>query len=91
MAAIVDAKTGRVYPPPFHDNNPGHPYFQVRWEFPETALDYRLDSRLLVANLCEVETVFHTENQLSYQSDKCGPHYFLMGENGLTLIHRILK
>jgi hypothetical protein len=91
MAAIVDAKTGRVYPPPFHDSNPGHVYFQVPWQFPERALDYRLDSRLLVTNLCEVETVFHTGNQISYRSDKCGPHYFVMSENGLALVYRVLE
>jgi hypothetical protein len=39
MAAIVDAKTGRVFPPPFH-HGPGRSYFQVPWAFPmEPALE----------------------------------------------------
>jgi hypothetical protein len=91
MAAIVDAKTGRVYPPPFH-HGPGHSYFQVPWAFPATPpLNYRLDSRLLIANICESDTVFRLDGQVSYQAHKCGPHYFLMGENGLRLIHRVLE
>jgi hypothetical protein len=88
MAAIVDAKTGRVFPPPFH---PGHVHFQVRWEFPEKALDYRLDSRLLIAHLCEVKIVSRTGTQISYRSDRCGPHYFVMGNDGLRLVYRVLE
>ena len=91
MAAIVDATIGRVYPPPFHYSNPGHVYFQVRWEFPETALDYRLDSRLIITHLCEVEIVSRKGTQVSYRSDRCGPHYFVMGNDGLRLAYRVLE
>jgi hypothetical protein len=55
MTAIVDAKSGRVLPPPFH---PASAYFQVPWAFPERPpLDYRLTSRLLIANICEQDKV----------------------------------
>jgi hypothetical protein len=91
MAAIVDARNGRVFPPPFH-HGPGHSYFQVPWAFPATpALNYRLNSRLLIANICESDTVSHLGGQLSYQAHECGPHYFVMGEHGMKLIHRVLE
>lgn len=79
MAAIVDAKTGRVFPPLFH-HGPGHSYFQVPWAFPMEPLAYRLDSRLLIANICE-----------EGESRKCGTHYFVMGDDGLKSIFQILE
>jgi hypothetical protein len=90
MAAIVDLKTGRIFPPPFH-HGPGHSYFQVPWLPTSKALDYRLNSRLLIANICEITKESRSGGRLSYQSDKCGPHYFVMGEDGLKLIHRTLE
>ena len=90
MAAIVDLKTGRVFPPPFHPK-PGHTYFQVPWEFPSKALDYRLNSRLLIANICESTTESRSGGHISYQNHKCGAHYFVMGEDGLRLIRRVLE
>jgi hypothetical protein len=78
MAAIVDLANGRVLPPPFN-RGPGHSYFQVLWAFPRSpALSYRLDSRLLIANICETEKV-------------CGVYYFVVGERGLKLIRRELE
>ena len=90
MAAIVDAKNGRVFPPPFHDET-RYGYFQVPWEFPEKALDFRRDSRLLIANICESTTESRYRGRVAYQSQKCGAHYFVMGENGLTLVYRVLE
>lgn len=90
MAAIVDARSGRVFPPPFH-HGPGDSYFQVPWAFSEKALGYRLGSRLLIANICETTTENHSGGRISYQSQRCGPHYFVMGEDGLSLIYRILQ
>jgi len=90
MAAIVDLKAGRIFPPPFHPG-PGHSYFQVRWEFPSKALDYRLNSRLLIANICEYDTESHAGGRISYENHKCGVHYFVMSEHGLKLIHRVLE
>jgi hypothetical protein len=88
MAAIVDAKTGRVDPPPFH-HGPGHSYFQVPWASPvQLALDYRLDSRLLIANICEIETRYLVLGQVRYPYNRCGPHYFVMEEGGLRLVYR---
>jgi hypothetical protein len=87
MAAIVDATNGRVFPPPFH-HGPGHSYFEVPWRVGFKALDYRLNSRLLIANICETDTEVRSGGQISYQSDKCGAHYFVIGEDGLKLIHR---
>jgi hypothetical protein len=91
MAAIVDGRTGRVIPPPFH-HGPGNSFFQVPWAFPLTPpMDYRLNSRLLIANICEQDRVLHIGNQIDYEIRRCGPHYFLMEESGLTLIYRTLK
>jgi hypothetical protein len=85
MAAIVDARSGRVYPPPFH-HGPGHGYFQVPWAFPSKALDYRLNSRLLIANICETTKEIRLGGHTSYQNQKCGAHYFVIGESGLRSI-----
>jgi hypothetical protein len=88
MAAIVNAKSGRVLPPPFH---PKDVYFQVPWELPMTPLDYRLNSRLLVANICEKDKTIQVDGHIGYQSEDCGSHYFLIGQNGFTLLCRQLE
>jgi len=91
MAAIVDLETGRVLPPPFY-HGPGHSYFQVPWAFPMApALAYRLDSRLLIANICEADTVIQVDGREGYQAQKCGAHYFVMKDGALKLIHRVLE
>ena len=91
MAAIVDAKNGRVFPPPFH-HGPGRSYFQVPWAFPmEPRLAYRLDSRLLIANICEADKTVRVDGHIAYQAQMCGAHYVVMGDDGLKLIHRILE
>lgn len=91
MAAIVDLKTGRVYPPPFH-HGPGHSYFQVPWAFPmNPPLSYKLDSRLLVANICEELQSEHSDGQTVYTSKRCGAHYFVMTDNGPKLVHKVLE
>jgi hypothetical protein len=61
----------------------GH-FQQSRWTIVSTAC-------LLIANICETETVVHDGNQIGYEAHKCGPHYFLIGEDGLMLIHRVLS
>jgi hypothetical protein len=87
MAAIVDGKTGRVYPPPFH-HGPGDSHFRVPWELSAThPFEYRVDSRLLIANICEQDRILYLGN-LKVDDKRCGPHYFLIDEDGLTLIHR---
>lgn len=89
MAAIVDAKSGRVLPPPFH---PGNSYFQVPWAFPmEPPLDYRLNSRLLIAKICEQDKVVQVGGHKSYQAQQCGTHYFLMTDSGLNLLSRVFE
>lgn len=91
MAAIVDLRTGRVFPPPFH-HGPGHSYFQVPWAWPmEPPLSYRLDSRLLIANICEADKSVRVKGRLDHESQGCGAHYFVMSDNGLRLIHRVLE
>lgn len=90
MAAILDLKTGRAFPPPFH-HGPGHSYFQVPWEWPMKAFDYRLDSRLLIANICEADITFRVEGRVSYQAERCGAHYFVMSDEGPRLIKRVLE
>jgi hypothetical protein len=90
MMAIVDLKTGRVFPPPFH-HGPGHSYFQLPWAFPaEPPLSYRLDSGLLIANICEADKTVHVDGRLGYGAEKCGVHYFVMNDEGPKLIRRVL-
>lgn len=91
MAAIVDARSGRVLPPPFH-HGPGDSYFQVPWAFPmEPPLDYRLDSRLLIARICEKDKAISMGGRIVYQAEECGAHYFLISDGGLTLLSRSLE
>lgn len=90
MTAIVDLRSGRVLPPPFH-HGPGHSYFQVPSAFPAVpSLAYRLDSRLLVAEICEEDNVTQVQGRLDYEPRKCGAHYFVIGDQGLKLIRRVL-
>lgn len=87
MAAIVNLKTGRVYPPPFH-HGLAHGYFQVPWAFPmNPPLEFRLNSRLLVARICEGEN----GSGLGSTPSNCGVHFFVMTEDGPKLVHRILE
>jgi hypothetical protein len=91
MAAIVNAENGRVLPPTFH-HGPGHSYFQVPWAFAmNPPLDYRLNSRLLIANICESDQTAHVGNQIGDQAKDCGAHYFVMGDDGLKLIRRVVE
>jgi hypothetical protein len=46
---------------------------------------------LLVAKICETTTTVYVEGRLGYESHRCGPHYFVMGDDGPTLIHRVLE
>jgi len=88
MAAIVDLTNGHVLPPPFH-HGPGHSYFQVPWAFPnQPALSYRINSRLLVANICETGKAVRVHGGPAYEAQRCGVHYFVIGEQGLKLIRR---
>ncbi len=89
MMAIVDSKTGRVFPPPFH-HGPGDSYFQLPWDFPLEPLRYRLDSRLLIANICESDKTVQIKGEVGYQARRCGSHYFVMGDSRLTLIYKVL-
>lgn len=82
MAAIVDAVSGRVFPPPFHGS--GDDYFRVPafWSFPQDGppiLDYRVDSRLLIAEICE------------HSDQRCGTHYFEIGKAGLEEIRKSFR
>jgi hypothetical protein len=74
MMAVADLKTGHVFPPPFH-HGPGHSYFQFPWLPTDVPMSFRLDSRLLIANICEAE------------GWRCGTHYFVMSDNGLQVVH----
>ena len=89
MAAIVDLKTGSVTPPPFH-HGPGQSYFQVPWAFPaEPPLAYRVDSRLLIATICESDKTVRVEGHVSYEAQRCGAYYFLMSDNELRLTYKL--
>jgi len=70
----------------------GHSYFQVPWAAPITPpLDYRLNSRLLIANICEQTNVVHPGREIAYTNTMCGAHYFVMTENGPKLVYRVLE
>ena len=86
MTAFVDLVDGRVLPPPFH-HGPGHRYFQVPWAFPKEPLQYRLNSRLLIANICEADRVSRVDGRMTYEAQRCGAHYFVMDDTELRLIY----
>jgi len=54
-------------------------------------LAYRLNSRLLIANICEVEKRVRVAARVAYESQRCGAHYFVMRDDGLRLIHTVLE
>jgi hypothetical protein len=66
-------------------------YFQLPWDFPMEPVKYRVDSRLLIANLCESDKAVKIDGHMSDQAQRCGAYYFLMSDNGLTLIYKVLE
>jgi hypothetical protein len=99
-AAIVDAKTGRVYQAPTPGPESGFklpPFgvFAVRpgrypplsfHNFPlRSPLAYQLNSRLLVADICE-RSVLAGGSVVGPRAEGCGAHYYLMDGDGLKLI-----
>jgi len=57
----------------------------------EPPLGYKLDSRLLIANICEAQKALHVDGRLAYESLRCGAHYYVISERGLELIRRDLE
>ncbi len=104
-AAIVDAKTGRVYRPPTPQIGgvPWRSCFGVmaRSLAPHPAasfhnfrlklpLAFRLNSRLLITDTCEgVRT--EGGSILTFSIVGCGAHYYLMDDYGLKLIQRSVE
>lgn len=101
-AAIVDAKTGRVFRGPSQDSEsaltlpnfgvaaeqPGHYPPHSFHNFPlRSHLAYRLGSRLLIGDICE-RMVVEGGSIIDFRFIGCGAHYYLMDSDGLTLIHR---
>jgi len=104
-AATVDVKTGRVYraPSPTADSGFKLPYFGVFAERPEryplfsfhniqivSPLEYRLDSRMLIARICE-RVILEGSSLVGPKAIGCGAHYYLMGDDGLKLIQRAVE
>ena len=54
-------------------------------------LAYRLDSRLLIAKICEADKTVRVDSGIAYEAQRCGTHYFVMGDDGLKLIYRVLE
>jgi hypothetical protein len=104
-AAIVDARTGRLYqaPAPAPELGLRLPYFGVFAERPahypplsfhdfplKSPIAYRLNSRLLIADICE-RSVLAGGSVVAPMAEGCGAHYYLMGDYGLTLILRLVR
>lgn len=106
-AAIVDARTGRIYraASPDPDSEVTPPYFgMLLRRLPSRGhlsvsfhkfdvkppLAYRLDSRLLVADICE-EVFLGSESFFGDIPQDCGAHYYLMENDGLKLIRRVVS
>ncbi len=101
MAAIVDAKTGRAYPPPpfgwrmpyfgvFSETPTHHPPFSLHQTQLQSPFEYRLNSRLLVAHICEAMSVTTGSVQIP-EPRGCGSHFYVMAKNGLSLIGGSVK
>jgi hypothetical protein len=85
MMAIVDADSGRVFPPPF--NGPANNYFDFPDAFPKNPpLDYRLNSRLLIVKSCDNRGTLQVGDQ---DQEPCGTYYFVMEKDGLKLIRKV--
>jgi hypothetical protein len=104
-AAIVDARTGRLYQAPSPAPGSGFrlPYFGVFVERParyppfsfhgfplKSPLAYRMNSRLLIADICE-RSVLTGGSVVAPMLEGCGAHYYLIGDYGLVLIRRIVR
>jgi hypothetical protein len=75
----VFAETLAPHPPfSFHNVQAGSP------------LEYRLNSRLLIAKICERIEVEGGSVPL-FHPKGCGPHYYLIDEDGLNLIYRVVE
>ena len=100
--AIVDAETGHVYraPHPAPDSGFKLPYFGVFAERPghypafsfhhtqvSSPLQFRLDSLMLVARICERSGLVGG-SIVGPKAEGCGAHYYVMEEDGLKLIYR---
>jgi hypothetical protein len=100
--AIMDAETGHVYraPHPAPDSGFTLPYFGVFAERPghypalsfhntqvSSPLQYRLDSRLLVAQVCE-RSILVGGSIVGPKAEGCGAHYYLMELDGLRLVFK---
>lgn len=96
-AAAVDAKPGRVYRAPSSGSGLNMPYFGVFAERPgqyppksfhrfplKSPLVYRLNSRLLIADICGGSVV--DGRIVGPNASGCDTQYYLMDEDGLKLI-----
>lgn len=100
-AAIVDARSGRVFRPPFPEYgirlssyfgmmaehsapHPSHSFHNFQLKAP---LAYRVNSRLLIASICEGIEVTGGSIPM-FRRIGCGAHYYRMDEDGLKLIFR---
>ncbi len=52
---------------------------------------YRLDSRMLIANLCEIQKRVQVAGRPAHQAQRRGLHYFVIDERGLKLLGRDLE
>lgn len=100
--AIVDAKTGSVFGPPIPESGvQWRPYFEmiVRSLMPhppssfhsfrfKSPIAYRLNSRLLIVDICEGSHLEEFHGIVGAVNDGCGDHYYLMGQDGLKFIYR---
>jgi hypothetical protein len=99
-AAIVDAKTSRVYRAPSSGSGFNMPYFGVfaarPGQYPPTSfhrfplkspLVYRLSSRLLIANVCGGSVV--QGRIVGPNAQGCDTQCYLMDEDGLKLIFAV--
>jgi hypothetical protein len=101
MAAIVDAQTGRVYSVAgpltgfaiksrfniFAAVGAQHPPYSFHGAEAQSPFDYRLTSRLLVANVCEGFRPWGG-SVTGFEKTGCGPHFYVMEKRGLRLIYR---
>jgi hypothetical protein len=74
--AIIDARTGRIYPAPFSPEAFSICCWTPGFGFPDNTvpIEFRLDSSLIV---------FHG---MRNENDRVGDYYYAMGRTGLRLI-----
>ena len=85
--AIVDGKTGKVYPPPLSVGKDHPAMLRRRGETIPRGANYRIDSKLFVMETCDWDNMNYSEELQSLLP--CTLSYFVIETSGFKLIKQV--